>query len=156
MALYYEDLAIGATYTTPARTITETEIVTYAGLSGDFNPLHTDEEYCKKTSYGTRIAHGPLVLAVGLGLISRMGLTDGTSLGFLGMDEWQVLRPVKVGDTIKVTFTITDKRMASRGSRGIFRRRFEIVNQRSEVVQHGSMTTMIAAQREPQSSIATQ
>ena len=145
MGLYYEDLEVGKVYTTASRTITETDVVVYTGLSGDFNPLHTDEEYCKTTPYGTRIAHGPLVFAVAMGLNNRLGLTDGTSLGFLGVENWRFTAPVIPGDTITVKVTIAHKRMASKGARGILTRKVEVVNQRDEVVQEGTMVSMVEA-----------
>lgn len=154
MGLYYEDFEVGTVYTTQSRTVTETEIVIYSGLSGDFNPLHTDEEYSKTTPYGTRIAHGPLVLAIAMGLLNRLGLTDGTSLGFLGINEWKFTGPVKAGDTVTVRVTIADKRMASRGARGILTRHIEVVNQRNEVVQRGSMASMVEAKPEAPSAAA--
>jgi acyl dehydratase len=129
--------------------VTEADVVTYAGLSGDFNPLHTDEEYSKRSPYGARIAHGPLVMALGLGLIARLGLTDGTSLGILGLEDWRFTLPVKLGDTITAHFTISSKRMASTGKRGILSRTVEILNQRGEVVQRGTMVTMVAANDGP-------
>jgi len=143
MGLYFEDLEVGQQYTTASRTVTEADVVIYSGLSGDFNPLHTDEEYCKTTPYGTRIAHGPLVFAMAMGLVNRLGLTDGTSLGFLAVENLRFLAPVKIGDTITVRLTIADKRMSSKGNRGILKRTVTILNQRGEMVQDATMVTMV-------------
>jgi acyl dehydratase len=150
VGLYYEDLEVGAVFRTQGRTVTEADVVAYSGLSGDFNPLHTDEEYCRTTPFGTRIAHGPLVLAIGLGLIARLGMTDGTSLGFLGIEGWRVTGAVKPGDTVAVELEITAKRLASRGNRGILTRHFRILNQRRELVHEGTMITMIASRGRPE------
>lgn len=145
MALYFEDLEVGKEFTTASRTVTEADMVIYSGLSGDYNPLHTDEEYCKKTPYGTRIAHGPLVFAMAMGLVNRLGLTDGTSLGFLSVENWRFLAPVKIGDTITIRLKILEKRLSSKGGRGILKRAVTVLNQRGEAVQEGTMVTMVMA-----------
>jgi acyl dehydratase len=145
MGLYLEDIEVGAEYTTASRTVTEADLVIYSGLSGDYNALHTDEEYCKRTPFGTRIAHGPLVYAMAMGLINRLGLTDGTSLGYLAVENWRFLGPVKPGDTITVKLTVADKRESSKGGRGILKRTVAVMNQRGEKVQEGTMVTMVEA-----------
>jgi acyl dehydratase len=98
--LYWEEWEIGAEFVTPARTVTEADIVNFAGLSGDYNPLHIDEEFCKKTQFGGRIAHGPLVYAIAAGLLFQLHLYDDTLIAFLGFDSLKFTRPVKPGDTI--------------------------------------------------------
>jgi len=85
--LYWEDWEIGAEFESPARTVTETDMMIYAGLSGDYNPLHVNEEYCKTTPFGTRIVHGPLVYAIAAGLIFQLHLYDDTLIAFLGFDS---------------------------------------------------------------------
>ena len=145
MGLYFEELELGKEYTTASRTVTEADLVIYSGLSGDYNPLHTDEEYSKKTPYGTRIAHGPLIFAMAMGLVNRLGLTDGTSLGFLSVENWRFIAPVKIGDTITVRLKITEKRLSSKGGRGILKRTVTVLNQRGETTQEGTMVTMVMA-----------
>jgi acyl dehydratase len=145
MGLYFEEIELNQPMTTAARTITEADVVSFCGLSGDFNPLHTDEEFARSTPYGTRIAHGPLVLCAAMGLMNRTGFSDGSALGFLGIERWNFVGPVKLGDTIHVRFEVTDKRESSKGGRGIVRRAVSVINQRDEVVQEGEMVTMIAA-----------
>src|SRR3970282_742931 len=98
--LYWEEWEIGAEFETAARTVTETDIVMFAALSGDYNPLHTNEEYCKKTQFGTRIAHGPLVYAIAAGLLFQLHLYDDTLIAFLGLDRLTFTHPVKAVDMI--------------------------------------------------------
>jgi acyl dehydratase len=145
MALYFEDLHVGEIFTTHGRTITETDIVSYSGLSGDFNALHTDAEFAKTTPYGQRIAHGPLVLAITMGLSNQMGLFEGTALGFLAIEEWKFLGAVCIGDTIHGEFTVTGLRRTTKPGRGIVTREVQVVNQHGEVVQQGRMVTMVRA-----------
>ena len=93
--LYWEEWEVGAEFESPARTVTETDIVMFAGLSGDFNPLHVNEEHCRNTAFGTRIAHGPLVYAIAAGLIFQLHLYDDTLIAFLGFDSLKFTKPVK-------------------------------------------------------------
>ena len=133
--LYWEEWEIDAEFETAARTVTETDIVMFAALSGDYNPLHTDEEYCKKTQFGTRIAHGPLVYAIAAGLLFQLHLYDDTIIAFLGFDSLKFTNPVKAGDTIRARIKVQEKRETSRPDRGVMKRQLQVLNQRGEVVQ---------------------
>ncbi|MBM3343810.1 MAG: dehydratase [Betaproteobacteria bacterium] len=133
--LYWEDWAIGAEFESPARTVTETDIVMFAGLSGDYNPLHINEEHCKNTQFGTRIAHGPLVYAIAAGLIFQLHLYDDTLIAFLGFDSLKFTAPVKAGDTIHAKLKVLEKRETSRADRGVMKRQLQVFNQRGEMVQ---------------------
>ena len=133
--LYWEEWAIGAEFESPGRTVTEADIVTFAGLSGDYNPLHINEEYCKTTQFGTRIAHGPLVYAIAAGLIFQLHLYDDTLIAFLGFDSLKFTNPVKAGDTIHAKLKVLEKRESSRADRGIMKRQLQVFNQRGEMVQ---------------------
>jgi acyl dehydratase len=135
--LYWEDWQIGAEYESAARTLTEADIVLFAGLSGDYNPLHMDEEYCKTTAFGGRIAHGPLVYAIAAGLLFQLHLYDDTLIAFLGFDELRFTKPVRPGDTIRARIRVLEKRESSQPDRGIMKRRLQVLNQRGEVVQEG-------------------
>lgn len=132
--LYWEDWEIGAEFESPARTITETDIVMFAALSGDYNPLHVNEEYCKKTQFGGRIAHGPLVYAVAAGLIFQLHLYDDTLIAFLGFDSLKFTKPVKPGDTIHARIKVLERRETSNPERGVMKRELKVFNQRGEVV----------------------
>ncbi|HXG02105.1 MAG TPA: MaoC/PaaZ C-terminal domain-containing protein, partial [Candidatus Binatia bacterium] len=132
---YFEDIEVGEEYESPGRTVTETDIVLFAGLSGDYNVLHTDAEFMKKSIFGERIAHGLLGLAIQSGLFYRAGPAYAT-LAFLGL-RWKFKAPIKIGDTIRVRARVTAKRETSKPDRGIVVVERQVLNQRDEVVQEG-------------------
>lgn len=133
--MYFEDFEIGQTLITPVRTITSTDIVNFACLSGDFNEVHTNFEYCKTTQFGEPIAHGPLIYAVAGGLTYASGINDGTLLALLEIKSWKMLAPVKHGDTIQVHATVTDIRPSSKQDRGAVTLDRKIRNQSGDDVQ---------------------
>ncbi len=135
--MYWEQWEVGAEFDSPARTVTEADIVAFAGLSGDYNPLHVNEEYCKTTVFGGRIAHGPLVYAIAAGLLFQLHLYDDTLIAFLGFENLKFTKPVKPGDTIRARIKVLDKRETSSPERGVMRRQLQVLNQRGEVVQEG-------------------
>ncbi|NKX56677.1 MaoC/PaaZ C-terminal domain-containing protein [Arthrobacter mobilis] len=140
--LYFDEFEIGQSWKTPARTITEADVVLFAGFSGDFNPLHTDEEFSKQTQFGGRIFHGPGVFAVATGLESRLGIKEGTAIAFLGM-TWSLKGPVRIGDTIRVEQTVAAKKASSsKPDRGIVTFDVSVVNQKGEVCQDGQWVVM--------------
>ena len=141
--LYWEDWNIGAEFESPARTVTEADIVAFAGLSGDYNPLHINEEYCKQTVFGGRIAHGPLVYAIAAGLLFQLHLYDDTLIAFLGFEHLKFTKPVKPGDTIHARIKVLEKRETSRPDRGVMKRELHVLNQRGEVVQEGIQTFLL-------------
>ncbi len=141
-ALYWDDFEPGAEWATQGRTVTEADVVAFACLSGDFNPLHVDAEFARGTPFGERIAHGLLGLSIGSGLTSRLGIIEGTTIAFLGL-EWAFKGVVRLGDTITVRLRVEDKRETSKPDRGIVRFATTIVNQRDEVVQEGTQTLLM-------------
>lgn len=143
MARYFEEFEVGEKFISPARTVTETDIVLFAGLSGDYNPLHTDSEFCKDTIFGEKIAHGLLGLSILTGLSTRLGIFDGTAIAFLGINDWKFLKPILVNDTIHFEMEVIEKRETSKSDRGIIFRKFELLNQREEVVQSGVLPIMV-------------
>ena len=147
MGLYYEDFEIGKEYESPGRTVTEADLVLYTGLSGDYNQLHTDDEYCKKHSvYDRRMVHGLFALTIVEGLKFRLGLFEGTALASLEW-TWKHTGPLFVGDTVRAKWSITGKRETSRPGRGIIWEEVRLVNQNDEVIGEGSHTVMM--QRRP-------
>src|SRR6185369_7236129 len=140
--LYFEDFELGTEYVTRSRTITEADVVAFAGLSGDFNPLHVDEQFGKKTIFGTRIAHGLLGLSVASGLINQMGIGEGTVIAFLGL-TWNFKAVIRFGDTITVHQRVAEKRETSKNDRGILRMSITVLNQNVEVVQDGEHVLMV-------------
>jgi acyl dehydratase len=140
---YFDDLHVGERIVTPARTITETDVVQFAQLTGDWNPIHTDAEFARASPYGERLAHGVLGLAIAIGLLDRTGTFSGSAIANLGFEEWRFTAPIKLGDTVRAIVTITDLRPTSDGTRGIAGRAFELRNQRDEVVQAGRSAIML-------------
>ncbi len=137
VGMFWEEWDIGAEFQTASRTITEADIVNFAGISGDYNPLHIDEEFCKQTQFGTRIAHGPLVYSIAAGLLFQLHLYDDTLIAFLGFDSLKFTMPVKIGDTVRVRIEVLEKRETSNPDRGVMKRLLQVLNQRDEVVQEG-------------------
>ncbi|WP_035883400.1 MaoC/PaaZ C-terminal domain-containing protein [Cupriavidus metallidurans] len=144
---YFEDFEIGAEFVSPARTITLTDIVNFACLSGDFNEVHTNFEYCKTTSFGEPIAHGPLVYAVAAGLQYASGINDGTLLALLENDSWRMLSPVKHGDTIRMVSKVVDKKETSKPDRGVVTLHRKVIKQDGLSAQE--MTTKFLYRRRP-------
>ena len=140
--VFFEDLAVGQEFTSPGRTVTEADIVIFAGLSGDYNVLHTDAEYMKTSIFGERIAHGLLGLSISSGLGSRAIVRPFATIAFLGL-RWRFKGPIKIGDTIKVRMRVSDKKETSKPDRGIVTLQRSVLNQRGEVVQEGDTELMI-------------
>ena len=143
MALYYEDLTEGQTFTSPARTVTETDLVSFAMLSGDWNAIHTDEEFARETFYGKRVVHGLFGLSMMTGILDRTGLFGGSAIAMLGISDWQFKAPIFVDDTLHFEMEIVSKRLTGGGDRGIIDRKFSLINQRGEVVQEGHIGLML-------------
>jgi acyl dehydratase len=141
--MYWEEWEIGAEFESPARTVTEADIVQFAGLSGDYNPLHVNEEYCKTTMFGGRIAHGPLVYAIAAGLLFQLHLYDDTLIAFLGFEDLRFTKPVKPGDTIHARVKVLEKLETSKPDRGVMKRQLLVINQRGEVVQEGRQAFLL-------------
>lgn len=129
------DYVAGAVATTQGFTITETHLVNWASLTGDWLPLHMDSEYASSTPFGGRLVHGPLTLSLALGLSTKSGLFDPESaIAWLGLDEVRATAPVRPGDTIKVKLEIVEARPTSKPGRGVIRIGYRVENQRAEVV----------------------
>ncbi len=143
--LYYEDYAVGVSITSQGRTVTESDIVNFAMLSGDWNPLHTDAQAAKETPYGERIAHGMLVLSMATGLAERLGFLNQTVLGFMGLN-WQFRAAVKIGDTIRVQAAVSELKPMPRLGGGYVTFKVQILNQEDKVVQRGEWVMLIKSQ----------
>ena len=138
---YFDDIELGEEYESPGRTVTETDIVIFAGLSGDYNVLHTDAEFMKQSIFGERIAHGLLGLAIQSGLLTR-AMRPYATLAFVGL-RWKFKGPIKIGDTIRVRARVTAKRETSDRDRGVITLERQVLNQRGEVVQEGETDLMV-------------
>lgn len=136
---YFEDFSVGDQFITPSRTVGLADIATFAGLSGDYNPIHTDAVFGADSQFGERIAHGVLSLSILTGLVTRLGVFEACTIALLGIEDWRFKGPVVDGDTIHGVLDITDMRRTSDGKRGVIRREYSIVNQRGETVQSGVM-----------------
>jgi acyl dehydratase len=148
LGLYLEDFEINKTRLTRGRTIGEGDVSLFAGLVGDYNPLHVDEDYSRQDGlFGGRVAHGPLVLSTAIGLMSQLNWIDGTALGLLGI-AWDFRGPVRLGDTIFARVTPLEARPSNKPERGVLKIGFEVVNQREEVVQTGSITLLMRCRPE--------
>jgi acyl dehydratase len=140
--LYFEDFKVGDEFVTLSRTVTEADIVAFAGLSGDYNQLHTDAEFAAGTIFGERIAHGLLGLAITGGLKQRLGIFDGTVMAFLGL-TWDFVGPIRIGDTIHVRMVVAETRTTHKPDRGILVQDVELINQDGRTVQKGRHTVMM-------------
>lgn len=129
----FEQFNVGDTFVCQARTVTEADVVNFAGISGDHNPLHTNEEYGKTTPFGGRIAHGVLVLAIGTGQINQLGIFEGTTLALL-QQTVKYVGAVKFGDTIHLESKVAEKKESSKPDRGILTLENKIINQDGRTV----------------------
>ena len=144
-SLYFEDFHIGQKFVSQGRTITEADIINFAGMSWDHNKLHTDARYAAGTMYGQRIAHGLLGVVAHTGLSYQ--LTEDSILALLEL-SWKFHHPIYIGDTIHVEQTVKSLRESSTGDRGILTFEKEIKNQENKVAQTGTTTILLAKREE--------
>ena len=133
MGKYYDDFEVGEEAVSAGRTVTETDIVNFAGITGDWNELHTNKEYGAATQFGQRIAHGALIFSMATGLSVRMGQTADSIIAFYGLDRLRFVKPTFIGDTIRVRQKVEAKSVRDEGS-GLVTMLNEVVNQKDEVV----------------------
>lgn len=139
----FEDFQPGQVFTTQRRTLTEADVVTFAGWSWDTNPVHTDAVGQADSRFGGTIAHGLLGMSVAMGLASRLGVFEGCSVALLGVDDWRFVAPIRPGDTVQVTVEILDTRLTSSGETGVLQRRFTLRDQAGAVVQEGRVDLLV-------------
>src|SRR5262249_17797690 len=135
------DVEVGQQWESLGRTLTETDIVNFAGLSGDFNPIHMDHEFARTTPFRKPIAHGLLVFSIGSGL--GLFAPPMRTLAFLSIREWQFKGPIFAGDTIRVLSKVMEKQVRARGRRGVICWQRQIINQESKIVQEGITVTLV-------------
>jgi itaconyl-CoA hydratase len=131
---WWNSFSVGDHYRTESITVTETHVVNWAGLTGDWVPLHIDAEYAANSEFGERVAHGPLTLALALGLSTRSGIFGNCVLAWLGLDEVRLPRPVRFGDTIHADIVVSECRPTSTPGRGLTVLAYDVQNQRGETV----------------------
>jgi len=141
---YFEEFEIGNEVVSPSRTITEADVVMFAGLTGDYNQLHTDEEFAKTTPFGRRIAHGLLVLSYSVGLLGRLGFIEGTALAFREL-SWKFSQPVFMGDTVHVKARCRELKPMARLGGGLVVFDLSVVNQEGKTVQKGEWHVLMAS-----------
>ena len=140
--LYFEEFEIGAAMRTRGRTITEADLVNFAALTGDFNPMHTDAEYARDAFMGQRVAHGMLTLSYAIGQAYQLGILERTVLGFRGL-EMKFSSPVYIGDTIHVELKVSELKSARRLGGGTVVLETRIIKQDGTVVQRGSLSLLM-------------
>lgn len=144
--LFYDDFKIGQQIVTVSRTITEADIVNFAGLSGDYNQMHVDSEYSKTTDFGARVAHGLLGLSIISGLAVQTGVLEGTVLGFREIDQWKFIKPIYIQDTIHGVLEVIDKKSLPRLGGGKVVIKISVINQHGDVVMRGNWQVLVKAE----------
>jgi acyl dehydratase len=144
--MYFEQFEVGMQIITSGRTVTEADIVNFAGLSGDHNQIHTDAAYASETLFGQRVAHGLLGVAIASGLAVQTGFMEGTILAFREIAQWKFSRPILIGDTIRVLLQVTETKAMPRLKGGTVTINLDVRNQKNETVQHGQWVLLIQIQ----------
>lgn len=148
MSIYLDEYTLGQKFVTPARTMTETDVVMFGCLTGDLHPNHFDRERMAKSGFGQRVVHGLLVLGVAHGLLFQIDLLRDSSTAFLAVEDWQFKAPVFINDTIHCEVTVAETRVSkSKPDRGVLKLYFEVINQDGVVCQTGIKTLMMWATR---------
>lgn len=141
--MYFEEFEAGQTVTSAGRTITESDVVSFAGLSGDYNQIHTDQEYSLRAGFGQRVAHGLLGLSIASGLAVQTGVIEGTVLAFMEVDNWRFSKPVFFGDTIHVVLEVSEVKEMRRLNGGVVTLAVRVINQRDETVMKGDWKMLV-------------
>lgn len=142
--MWFEDFQPGQRFCSQRRTVSEADITWFAAWSWDTNPVHTDAVGAAGGRFGTPIAHGLLGLSAAMGLASRIGVFEGSSIALLNVNDWEFHAPLRAGDTVRCDVEITDVRRTSSGKAGVLARTFTLLNQRDEVLQSGTIDLMVA------------
>jgi len=141
--LYFEEFTVGQSVKTAGRTISEDAIFSFAGLTGDFNQIHTDAAFASKTQFGQRIAHGLLGMSISVGLIMQTGLLEGTVLAFREIQDWKFVKPFFIRDTVHAILTISETKALPRIGGGSLIASVEVLNQNDEVCQKGTLNLLV-------------
>ena len=144
--LYFEQYEIGMEITSQGRTITESDISAFAGLSGDYNQIHTDEVYASASLFGQRVAHGLLVTSIVSGLAVQTGFMEGTVIAFREISQWKFSNPVFIGDTITVVIKVINTKKMTRLNGGAVTFSLNVYNQNDTVVQRGEWVILLQSQ----------
>ena len=145
---YFEDFEVDQKIITVGRTVAENDIFTFAGLSGDFNQIHTDAEFSKETPFGQRVAHGLLGLSIASGLAMRTGILEGTVIAFREINNWKFINPVFIGDTIHVEMEVAETKALPRIGGGSVVITLDVKKQSGETVMKGNWTVLVMSKPE--------
>ncbi len=146
--LYFEEFEVGQSITSQGRTVTEADVVAFAALSGDWNPIHTDAEFASTHPFGQRVAHGLLVLSIASGLAIRLGFMEETVLAFREVGDWKFSLPVFFGDTVRAQATVVETKAMPRLGGGLVTLKVQILNQADKVVQRGTWAVLARGREE--------
>jgi 3-hydroxybutyryl-CoA dehydratase len=145
VGLYFEDFEVGEEITTSGRTITETDILQFAGISGDFNPIHVDAEYSRNSAVGQRVAHGLLIASIASGLAVQTGFLQDTVIYFREIAGWKFIKPVFIGDTIHVRIIVSELQAFPKLGGGLVTLILEVINQSRDIVNRGRFLVLAAS-----------
>lgn len=145
---YFEEFEVGMNFISPGRTITESDIVSFAGLSGDYTQIHTDAEFSKNTPVGQRVAHGLLGLSIASGLAVRTRVLEGTVIAFREIIEWKFVKPIFIGDTVRVSLQVLETKVLPRLGGGAVNIELRLFNQNDDVVMKGIWKVLVASKPE--------
>ncbi|GIK10429.1 MAG: MaoC family dehydratase [Anaerolineaceae bacterium] len=143
--LYFEEFSVGQKITSVGRTVTEGDIMSFAGLTGDYNQIHTDAAFAATTQFGQRIAHGLLGLSIAVGLLMRTGVLEGTVLAFREIVEWKFVKPVFIGDTLRVEMEVKELKAMPRIGGGQALVALDVKNQKDETLMRGTLAVLVAS-----------
>ena len=145
---YFEEFIVGMNFVSPGRTVTESDIVNFAGLSGDYTQIHTDVEFSKSTPVGQRVAHGLLGLSIASGLAVRTGVLEGTVIAFREISEWKFIKPIFIGDTVRVSLLVLETKELRRIGGGAVNIELRLLNQNDDTVMKGIWKVLVASRPE--------
>jgi acyl dehydratase len=143
--MYFEEFEVGMTIVTLGRTVTETDIVNFAGLSGDYNEIHTNAAFSETNGFGQRIAHGLLGLSIASGLAVQTGFMEGTVLAFREVKSWKFSKPIFIGDTIHVELEVLETKALRRLGGGSLTIKIKVINQENDTVMGGEWVVLIVS-----------
>jgi acyl dehydratase len=146
MGRLFDEFSVGQRFETPSRTITEADIGAFAGLTGDYNPVHTDEVFAAATGFGGRIAHGPMGIGIAFGLAARLDLIDGTVVALLGV-TWDFKAPMRPGSTIRALIEVVETRNVSNPAHGLLGLSITLVDEAGQALQEGSARLLMRKTR---------
>lgn len=151
-SLYFEDLKRGEVFESSGRTITESDMTFFSMLSGDWNPIHCDQDYASKTRFGERLVHGAYGIAIATGMMHGLGIFEKSAVAMMSIREWKFIKPIMVGMSLRLRLTILDFEEGSSQRVGRVNRRLELVNENDEVVQDGESDMLILKKNQGETS----